>query len=138
MRNSKQLFYLIKLMYNKFIIYSYFMIKEGSRAQVYHGTAEETSGGLIRNDLIMVNGRIKSKRLSIMMSNPNKNPLVKLNLLVKKGSGKFGADLTKRSNKRNNKNKRSNKRNNKNKRTNKRFIKNEHNKPSGIFDFLFK
>ena len=70
----------------------------------------------------MVNGRIKSKALSNMMKDPKKNPLVKLNLLVKRGSKKFGADLTKRSNKRSNKraNKRSNQINEKQKRSNKK------------------
>ena len=110
------------------------MLKEGSRAQVYHGTAEKTSGGLTKNDLIMVKGRIKSKRLSMMMRNPKKNPLVKLNLLVKKGSGKFGADLTKRSNKKSNVR---NNKNNKGKRTNKKLISPE-KKSGNIFDFFFK
>lgn len=37
----------------------------GSRAQVYHGTAMRTSGGLTRNDLFQdKNGRIRSKRAS--------------------------------------------------------------------------
>lgn len=36
---------------------------EGSRAQVWHGTAYRTSGGLTRNDLMMnKHGRIVSKR----------------------------------------------------------------------------
>jgi len=36
----------------------------GSRAQVFHGTAKHTSGGLKRDDLFIHNGRIKSKRMS--------------------------------------------------------------------------
>jgi hypothetical protein len=36
---------------------------EGSRAQVWHGTAYKTSGGLTKNDLVMnKHGRIVSKR----------------------------------------------------------------------------
>ena len=36
----------------------------GTRAQVWHGTADRTSGGLKKSDLVMKNGRIKSKRAS--------------------------------------------------------------------------
>ena len=31
----------------------------GTRAQVWHGTAKKTSGGLTKKDLMMKNGRIK-------------------------------------------------------------------------------
>lgn len=34
----------------------------GSRAQVWHGNAKHTSGGLTKSDLMMRNGRIISKR----------------------------------------------------------------------------
>jgi hypothetical protein len=38
-------------------------MKKGSRAQVFHGNADETSGGLTRGDLMMnKNGRIVSKK----------------------------------------------------------------------------
>jgi len=38
------------------------MIKEGTRAQVFHGTAERTAGGLTKSDLTQgKDGRIKSK-----------------------------------------------------------------------------
>ena len=37
----------------------------GTRAQVWHGTADRTSGGLKKSDLVMKNGRIKSKRASL-------------------------------------------------------------------------
>ncbi len=37
----------------------------GSRAEVFHGTAKKTSGGLTKNDLIMnKRGRIVSKKKS--------------------------------------------------------------------------
>jgi len=36
----------------------------GSRAQVMHGTAEKTSGGLKKKDLKRVNGRIVSRKAS--------------------------------------------------------------------------
>ena len=34
----------------------------GSRAQVYHGTAKQTSGGLKKKDLVKRKGRIVSKK----------------------------------------------------------------------------
>lgn len=34
----------------------------GSRAQVWHGTAKKTAGGLKKKDLMMHNGRIVSRR----------------------------------------------------------------------------
>ena len=36
----------------------------GSRAQVWHGTADKTSGGLVKKDLFMSNGRLRSKEAS--------------------------------------------------------------------------
>ena len=36
----------------------------GTRAQVWHGTADRTSGGLTKTDLFMKNGRLRSKRAS--------------------------------------------------------------------------
>lgn len=36
----------------------------GTRAQVWHGTADRTSGGLTKADLFMKNGRIRSRRAS--------------------------------------------------------------------------
>jgi len=36
----------------------------GSRAEVFHGTADKTSGGLAKKDLIMKEGRIISKAAS--------------------------------------------------------------------------
>ena len=36
----------------------------GSRAQVWHGTAKKTSGGLTKKDLFKKKGRIRSKRAS--------------------------------------------------------------------------
>lgn len=36
----------------------------GSRAQVMHGTAQKTSGGLTKDDLMMKNGRIVSRKAS--------------------------------------------------------------------------
>ena len=59
----------------------------GSRAQVHHGTAYKTSGGLTKNDIIMnKNGRIVSKK--------KHNTAKKEKRLVKAGygtkKGKFG------------------------------------------------
>jgi pantoate kinase len=36
----------------------------GSRAEVFHGTADKTSGGLEKKDLLMKDGRIISKAAS--------------------------------------------------------------------------
>ena len=36
----------------------------GSRAEVFHGTADKTSGGLAKKDLMMKDGRIVSKAAS--------------------------------------------------------------------------
>lgn len=64
----------------------------GSRAEVYHGTAEKTTGGLKKEDLVIRDGRIKSKKKSsFMLKNPDKNPLKKY--LRPKGSKEFGAVL---------------------------------------------
>lgn len=40
----------------------------GSRAQVFHGTAKHTSGGLTKSDLMKKNGRIVSKKQSAAAS----------------------------------------------------------------------
>jgi hypothetical protein len=59
----------------------------GTRAQVWHGTADKTSGGLRKSDLIMKNGRIKSKKAS--RSAKNNQNLKKAGWTFKKGE--FGA-----------------------------------------------
>ena len=59
----------------------------GTRAQVWHGTADRTAGGLTKKDLFMKNGRIRSKRASLSAKN-NKN-LKKAGWTFKKGE--FGA-----------------------------------------------
>ena len=59
----------------------------GTRAQVWHGTADRTSGGLKKSDLVMKNGRIKSKRAS-RSAKKNQN-LKKAGWTFKKGE--FGA-----------------------------------------------
>jgi len=60
----------------------------GSRAQVWHGSAYKTSGGLTKTNLFMnKNGRIVSK--SKHTSAKRENRLVKAGYTAKKG--KFGA-----------------------------------------------
>ncbi len=59
---------------------------EGSRAQVWHGTAHQTSGGLKRDDLKMHRGRIVSKRKSAIA----KTQKHLAGHLQPKGSGVFG------------------------------------------------
>ena len=59
----------------------------GTRAQVWHGTAKKTSGGLTKKDLMMKNGRIKSRRAS--QKAKRNNNLKKAGWTFKRGS--FGA-----------------------------------------------
>ena len=48
----------------------------GTRAQVYHGTATETSGGLSKKDLFMdTDGEIKSVKKSKLMMKRTKEVL---------------------------------------------------------------
>jgi hypothetical protein len=62
-------------------------ILEGSRAQVWHGTAYQTSGNLCKSELMMnKNGRIVSKRKHTTAKREKR--LVKAGYLTKKG--KFG------------------------------------------------
>jgi hypothetical protein len=71
-----------------------FDMNEGSRAQVWHGTAYKTPGtpGLKKSDLIMVRGRIKSKRKSALA----KTQKHLKGHLQPKGSGVFGAATKKK------------------------------------------
>lgn len=70
-----------------------FKLKEGSRRQVFNGTAEHTSGGLIKKDLMKnKHGEIVSKKAS-KAAKKTKN-LKKF--LQKKGSGTFGPRKTKK------------------------------------------
>ena len=59
----------------------------GTRAQVWHGTAKKTSGGLTKKDLMMKNGRIKSRRAS--QKAKRNNNLKRAGWTFKRGS--FGA-----------------------------------------------
>ena len=69
------------------------MIRIGSRAQVMHGTAHHTTGGLTRKDLKMNKwGRIVSKAKSAKAKKENR--LVKLGYKTRKG--KFGLAKTKK------------------------------------------
>jgi hypothetical protein len=58
---------------------------EGSRAQVWHGTAHQTPGGLSKSDLLMnKHGRIVSKKKHATAKKEKR--LVKAGFLTKKGS----------------------------------------------------
>ena len=61
----------------------------GSRAQVFHGTADQTAGGLKKKDLILDNGEIKSKAAQeaalARMKKEGKKHLVKVFKPTKKG-----------------------------------------------------
>jgi len=64
-----------------------FELLEGSRAQVWHGTAYKTPGGLLKSNLMMnKHGRIVSKRKHTTAKRDKR--LVKAGFLTKKG--KFG------------------------------------------------
>ena len=62
----------------------------GSRAQVFHGTADQTAGGLKKKDLILDNGEIKSKAAQqaalARMKKEGKKAMVKV---FKHKAGKF-------------------------------------------------
>jgi hypothetical protein len=62
-------------------------MKAGTRAQVWHGTAERTSGGLTKKDLMMKKGRIRSRRA--VRSAKRSGNLRKAGWTFKKGE--FGA-----------------------------------------------
>ena len=50
------------------------MVRVGSRAEVWHGTADQTSGGLTKNDLVQsIDGHIKSKK---KVATGKKNPWI--------------------------------------------------------------
>ncbi len=63
-------------------------VLEGSRAQVWHGTAHQTSGGLVKTHLLMnKHGRIVSKRKHATAKHEKR--LVKAGFLTKKGTFGF-------------------------------------------------
>lgn len=62
----------------------------GTRAQVYHGTADRTAGGLTKSDLKMVKGEIVSKDKS---KTEKKNPWIKAVAKAKKELGIKGFAL---------------------------------------------
>jgi hypothetical protein len=65
-----------------------FELLEGSRAQVWHGTAHQTSGGLTKMHLMMnKNGRIVSKRKHATAKREKR--LVKAGYLTRKGQFGF-------------------------------------------------
>jgi hypothetical protein len=72
-----------------YIFFSFYLIMThevniGSRAQVWHGTAKKTSGGLTKSALMMnKHGRIVSKRKH--MTAKKEKRLVKAGFLTKKG-----------------------------------------------------
>ena len=62
----------------------------GSRAQVMHGTAKKTSGGLTKSQLKYNNqGKIVSKKASVLAKKNNR--LVKAGYVTKKGQ--FGVEM---------------------------------------------
>lgn len=68
--------------------------KYGSRSEVFHGNAHMTTGKLTKKDLVKnKHGYIKSKKKVQQSKDPKTNPLLKMGLLAKKGSKKFGPNL---------------------------------------------
>jgi hypothetical protein len=67
---------------------SKYELLEGSRAQVWHGTAYKTPGGLLKSNLMMnKHGRIVSKRKHTTAKRDKR--LVKAGFLTKKGTFGF-------------------------------------------------
>jgi len=66
------------------------MTVTGSRAQVYHGNADQTTGGLKKKDLKMVKGEIVSKDKA---KTSKKNPWIKAVAKAKKEMGVTGFAL---------------------------------------------
>ena len=63
----------------------------GSRAEVYHGSALKTSGGLFKKDLVKnKHGYIVSKRKLALSRKSKTNPLMSQGYLAKRKSKKFG------------------------------------------------
>ena len=62
----------------------------GSRAQVYHGNATETAGGLKKKDLKMKDGEIVSKKKA---KDAKTNPWIKAVAMAKKELGITGFAL---------------------------------------------
>lgn len=67
----------------------------GSRAEVFHGTAEMTSGGLKKKDLMMKDGRIISKAMAKRGQNPALKKWRKAVAQAKEKMGKDGFVLIK-------------------------------------------
>jgi hypothetical protein len=95
----------------------------GSRAQVFHDTAYRTTGRLVKSDLFMKNGRIKSRAKSRIAK--KNNTLVRSGYVTKKGE--FGSYLKssyngkqRRSSKRRSSKRRSSKRRSSKRRSSKR------------------
>ena len=61
----------------------------GSRAEVFHGTAHQTSGGLVKKDLVMKDGRIHSKA---MVKRGKSDPLAKWRKAVAKARKELGTE----------------------------------------------
>jgi hypothetical protein len=65
--------------------------KIGSRAEVFHGNALKTSGGLEKKDLVKnKHGYIVSKRKVALSRKSKTNPLMSHGYLAKRKSKKFG------------------------------------------------
>ena len=72
------------------------MPAKGTKAQVFHGTAKHTSGGLHKSDLMKTkNGRIVSKKKHAAGKKAIKN-LRKLGYIAKKGTFKLFSKKSKR------------------------------------------
>jgi hypothetical protein len=64
------------------------MVTKGSKAQVWHGTAKHTPGGLTRKDLMRHKGKIVSKKKHALGKKSLKN-LKKAGYVAKKGTFKL-------------------------------------------------
>lgn len=65
-----------------------FLKTVGSKREVYNGTAQKTSGGLTKKNLVKSKGRIKSKR-KVAQGKKSIKLLRKLGFVAKKGTFKL-------------------------------------------------
>jgi hypothetical protein len=85
-------------------LFSKFKKETGSRAEVYHGTAFSTTGGLEKKHLTKnKQWRIVSLKKSKSSKNPELNPLLKQGHQQPKGSTEFGPKKEKNTKQKNNK-----------------------------------
>ncbi len=80
-----------------------FQMSVGTRRQVWNGTAKQTDGGLMKGDLVLKNGRIKSRKAVAAAEMRFKN-------MSPSARAKFEANIYKNNNNKNSKKKKKSRR----------------------------